>query len=74
MNIYDLIEMLEEQENKERTVLVGAPAGWFSVCEIDSGEEEIEGETYFILKPCYGHNNEKIEIDIRGGDFEIDKN
>ncbi len=75
MNIYELIEWLQEQPDKEMDVLLAAPTGWFSVCSADSGPEELEGEMFFLLKPCYGHTEDGITVDLKAGDLgDADKN
>jgi hypothetical protein len=73
MNIYQLIEYLEQLPNKELTVIIAAPAGYFTICREDSGPQTMEDEEYFLLNPCYGHGDERLEDrEISIDDFDID--
>ncbi len=72
MNIYEMIEFLQEQPNKELDVIMRAEAGWFSVCSEDSKEQEFEGDKFFVLNPCYGHNEETREFKAK--DYKIEEN
>lgn len=73
MNIYELIEFLQEQPDKEQLVLIQAEAGWFSICAGDSQSETLEGEKYFLLKPCFGHGDDALDmqIPVKGDDFDL---
>ncbi len=73
MNIYELIEFLQDQPNKELDVLMLGATGWFSVCAEDSKEEDFGGDLFFVLSPCYGHG-EPFEQEVRADDFKIDEN
>lgn len=74
MTVNELIEFLQDVDNKELTVLVVGDGGYYTPCFEDSGicKDEFKQDMFYLV-PCYGHG-QKTEVEIRADEFEINGN
>jgi hypothetical protein len=76
MTVQDLLEILNEVEDKSIPVLVNGDEMFLPACMTDSGIaiDEHNNEVFMVM-PCFCHvNDEAIEIDVKANHFETNDN
>ena len=75
MTIQDIIEILNDQPDKEAIFLIPVEDGFVAACVADSGPATDRlGNPVFVAMPCNCHNHEPMIFDVLAEDFDENLN
>jgi hypothetical protein len=74
MSVQDMIDLLEQVDDKSIPFLVPIDAGFVNACKTDTGVAlDDQDQQVFVAMPCFCHI-EGVSVDVVADDFDINQN